>query len=390
MTRLRQPTIVAGWPIRVMRAIELSEKLASLAPSGLNHVMLTTGGSTAVDSAYRLCLYYQGCRGYSKKRHVIARRDAYHGSTYATSSLSGKPDDRQPEMPYITDTIHHIASPNDYRRPAGMEDLDEAAFVDALVRNFEAKIDELGGPDHVAAFFAEPVMGAGGVIVPPRNYLRRMADVCKRNDILFVADEVVTGFGRLGHFFASEDEFDIQPDIVTFAKGVTSGYIPLGGLVISGEIRDVLFETGHDRWLPIGFTYAGHPVACRAALKNIEIMEREGILEHVGAVGPYFEKKLATLLDLPIVGNVRGKKMMMCVEFVRDRESRAPFDHSLRIGKRVSNHADRAGLMVRPIGPLNVMSPALTIDHGEIDFIVDTLRKSIKATMKDLKALGAL
>ncbi|RDE24618.1 aminotransferase [Motiliproteus coralliicola] len=368
-------------------AAELAAKLAELAPGSINHVFFSCGGSTSVDTAFRLIHYYQNCRGKHDKKHIISRINAYHGSTYAAMSIGGKPGDHPPEFDFIKDTIHHLSYPNFYRAPAGM---DEQQFVDHLVQEFEDKIAELGGADKVAAFFAEPVMGAGGVIVAPEGYLKRMHQICKDNDILYVSDEVVTAFGRLGHWFASKERFDIQPDIIISAKGLTSGYQPLGATLFSDEIFAVLDAEGSDRCFAHGFTYSGHPVACAAALKNIEIMEREQLLGNVKEIGPYFEQQLKTLEDLPIVGQVRGINFMQCVEYVADKETKALFPEALDIGKRVSNHADARGLITRAIVHLNVMSPALTMTRKDVDFIVSTLRESIEATMADLRAEGLL
>jgi len=369
-------------------AAELAEKLAQLAPDTLNHVFFTCGGSTAVDTAFRMIHYYQNCRGKHEKKHIISRKNSYHGTTFASMSIGGKPGDHPPEFDFISDIIHHLSYPNYYRCAAvGMS---ESEFVDSLVQEFEDKISDLGGADKVAAFFAEPIMGAGGVIVAPDGYLKRMYDVCKKNDILYVSDEVVTAFGRLGHWFASEDEFGIVPDMITSAKGLTSGYQPLGALLFSDDIWDVLNERDSGRCFAHGFTYSGHPVACAAALKNIEIMEKEKLLENVKEVGPYFEQQLRTLEDLPIVGQVRGRKFMACVEYVADKSSKALFPEELDIGKRISNHADKLGLICRAIVHLNVMSPPLIMTRDDVDFIVSTLRKSIELTIVELKVEGSL
>lgn len=368
-------------------AAKLAQKLAQLAPSSINRVFFTCGGSTAIDTAFRMIHYYQNCRGKHEKKHIISRMNSYHGSTYAAMSIGGKPGDHPPEFEYISDIIHHLGYPNYYRCAA--DGMSEEAFVDSLVQEFEDKIEELGA-DKVAAFFAEPIMGAGGVIVAPDGYLKRMHQVCRKNDILFVADEVVTAFGRLGHWFASEDEFGIVPDMITSAKGLTSGYQPLGALLFSDEIWDVLNAENSGRCFAHGFTYSGHPVACAAALKNIEILENEKLLENVKEVGPYFEAQLKTLEDLPIVGEVRGRKFMACVEYVADKNTKALFDEELDIGKRVSNHADELGLITRAIVHLNVMSPPLIMTREDVDFVVSTLRKSIELTIVELKAEGLL
>jgi len=364
----------------------LAEKLAEIAPTGINHVQFTTGGSTAVDSAFRMTHFYQSCAGRPEKHHVIARQQAYHGSTYASMSIGNKAADRGPEFRYISDTIHHISCPNPYRAPDGM---DEAAFTDFLIAEFEAKIDEIGA-GKVGAFFAEPVMGAGGVIVPPEGYLKRMSEVCQRHDILFVADEVVTAFGRLGHWFAIESEFGVIPDIITSAKGLSSGYLPIGAMLFSDHIYDVISKGDPDRWYTNGYTYSAHPVACAAALKNIEIIEREGLLDHARDIGEYFKTRLHELEDLRIVGNVRGRKLMMCVENVKDKASKQLFPDDINISKRISNICDAKGLIVRPVGHLNIMSPSLIITRDDVDFIVETLRAAIIQVTDDLVNQGHL
>ena len=362
----------------------LAEKIASLAPGDLNRVFFSCGGSTAVDTAYRLIQYYQNCRGKHSKKHIISRQMSYHGSTFAAMSIGGKKGDHPPEFDYIQDTIHHISSPKKY----GLHtDKTDNEFLDFLLNELEQKIVTLGA-DNVAAFFAEPIMGAGGVIVPPKGYHEKTWEICKKYDVLYVSDEVVTAFGRLGHWFTSKDVFNIQPDIIISAKGLTSGYLPLGATIFSDAIWDVISEDGHDRCFAHGFTYSGHPVACAAALKNIEIMEREQLLENVKSLSPYLQEKLETLKDLPIVGDVRGQGFMWCVEFVANKDTFELFPEEMDIGKQISNHADSKGLIVRPIVHLNVMSPPLTLTKVDIDFIVDTLRSSIEATLLDLVEQG--
>lgn len=355
-------------------AAQLAQKLAQLAPGDIEHVIFTTGGSTAIDSAFRLVHYYQNCRGKSHKKHILSRQGSYHGSTYAAMSIGGKKGDHPPEFDYISDCIHHLSCPNFYRAPEGM---DEAQFVAFLLDEFEQKVIQLG-TDNVAAFFAEPVMGAGGVIVPPDGYLKGVRALCTRYDILYVSDEVVTGFGRLGHWFASLDEFGIQPDIIVCAKGITSGYQPLGAALFSEKIWQVISEPGRGRVFAHGFTYSGHPVACAAALKNIEIIERENLLANVRDVAPYFSQRLKTLQNLPTVGQVRGRGFMQCIESVADKKTKRTFAEELDIGKRIANAAQSRGLIVRPIVHLNVMSPPLTMTKADVDFIVPILRESME------------
>lgn len=365
-------------------AAELAARLAELAPGALNHTMFSGGGSTAIDSAYRLIQYYQNCRGKGDKKHVIAREGSYHGSTYLSMSIGGKRADHPPEFDYKTDTIHHVSNPNYYRADRS---LSEPQFLDFLIDELEQKILEIGA-HKVAAFFAEPVLGAGGVIVPPAGYHRRTQEICRRYDVLYVSDEVVTAFGRLGHWFASGDLFGIQPDIITCAKGLSSGYLPIGATLYSDAIHEVISEAGHGRYFANGYTYSGHPVCCAAALKNIDIMQRDNLFANACQVGDYFQHELQTLSDLPIVGQVRGIRLMQCVEFVANQETRAIFPEQLDIGKIISNIADSKGLLVRPIINLNVMSPALTISKEQVDFIVSTLRESITEAMAQLQAAG--
>ncbi|MEM7803265.1 MAG: aminotransferase class III-fold pyridoxal phosphate-dependent enzyme, partial [Chloroflexota bacterium] len=269
---------------------ELSAKLAELTPAKLNHSFLSTGGSVANDSAIRIVHHYFHRLGKPEKRKIISRKDAYHGSTYMAMSLTGTPSSRK-DFHFANDIVEHVSAPNLYRRPEGMS---PAAFCDHLIEELEAKILELG-PENVAAFIAEPIMGSGGVLVPPDGYIKRAFEICKKYEMLYISDEVVTGFGRLGHWFASEPVYGIQPDIITSAKGLTSGYQPLGATIISDEIHEVMRspEIG-DNLFYHGFTYSGHPIACAVALTNIDIIERENILDHVQEVGPYFEQRLAT------------------------------------------------------------------------------------------------
>jgi len=367
-------------------ASELAAKLAELAPGSLNHVFYSCGGSTANDTAFRLITFYHRCRGKPEKRHFIARREAYHGSTYAAMSLGAKKMDRVEWFEFITDNIHHISEPNTYRRPDGMSESD---FKDALLKEFEDKILEIGA-DNVAAFFAEPIMGAGGVLVPPDGYMTGMRALCDKYDVLFVADEVVTGFGRVGHMFASKDMFGIEPDIITCAKGLTSGYQPLGATIFSDEIWDTISAPNPDRYFPHGFTYSGHPVACAAALKNIEIIEREDICGHVREVGAYFRDKLDNLRDLDIVGDVRGSHFMACVEFVGNKQTKELFESHVDISKRVSSEAEELGLIVRPVAHLNVLSPPLIVTKAQCDEMIDILRRSIVAATDKLKSEGLL
>ena len=367
-------------------ASNLAGKIADLAPGSLNHVFFSLSGSEAYDVAMRLIHYYQGCRKKPYKKHFISRIGAYHGATLAAASLTGTESSRQPEFQYLTDFIHHISNPNPYRRPHGMT---EAEFCDVLLKEFEDKILELG-PHNVAAFFAEPILGAGGVVVPPKGYHHRTWEICKKYDVLYVSDEVVTGFGRLGHMFASKNVFDIQPDIITSAKGLSSGYVPLAATIFSDEIWDVISAPNPDRLFSCGYTYSGHPVACAAALKNIEILEREEICEHVREVGPYLEERLNTLRDLPIISDVRGSHFMMGIENVKNTETKEAFPKEMLISNRIAKKCQESGLLVRPAGNFNVISPPLILTRSQIDDLVEALRKGIEAVVDELKKEGAM
>ena len=361
-------------------AAELAAKLAELTPGKLNHVFYGTGGSMSNDTAIRIIHFYFNRLGKRNKKKIISRTDGYHGSTYLAMTLTGIEFDHQ-GFDLVPDLVHHIPAPNPYRRPDGMS---LEAFCDEKVADLENKILELG-PENVACFIAEPVMGAGGVIVPPPGYHRRTREVCDRYEVLYISDEVVTGFGRLGHFFASESVFDFVPDIITCAKGISSGYVPLSATLLSEAMYDVIsVPQSEGAMFTHGFTYSGHPISCVAGLKNIEIMERDDICGYVRDVGPYLEEQLASLLEHPIVGDVRGSHFMMCIENVADKETKALLPAEAAIGNRIAAHCQSRGVIVRPIAHLNVLSPPLILTRQQIDTMVEVLHDSIRATQDDL------
>lgn len=361
-------------------AAELAAKLAHLTPGKLNHVFYGTGGSIANDTAIRIIHYYFNRLGKQNKKKIISRTDGYHGSTYLAMTLTGVEFDHQ-GFDLAPDLVHHIPAPNPYRRPDGMS---LEAFCDEKVADLENKILELGS-ENVACFIAEPIMGAGGVIVPPPGYHKRTREVCDRYEVLYISDEVVTGFGRLGHFFASESVFDFVPDVITCAKGISSGYVPLSATLLSEEMYDVIsVPQAEGAMFTHGFTYSGHPISCAAGLKNIEIMERDDICGRVRDVGPYLEEQLASLLEHPIVGDVRGSHFMMCIENVADKETKALFPAEVAIGDRIAAHCQSRGVIVRPIAHLNVLSPPLILTRQQIDTMVEVLHDSIRATQDDL------
>ena len=362
----------------------LAAKLVALAPENIGHVFYATGGSTANDTALRIVQHYFNHLGQPERKHVISRRSAYHGSTSVSAALSGL-DFNKIGFDTPEDHIHYVSAPYAYRRPDVMT---LEAFCDRLVQEFEDKVEEIG-PDRVAAFFAEPIMGMGGVVEPPAGYFRRISEICKRHGILIVADEVVTGFCRLGEFFASDSLFEMAPDLITCAKGLTSGYLPMGATLISGEVFEVIGKPIRPgAMFTHGFTYSGHPVCCAAALANIEVMEQIDLCGHVRSTGAYFEEGIRSLQDLPIVGDVRGRKFMMGIESVADKESKALLPLEADVGHRTSRHARELGLILRPLGHLNILSPCLILKREEIDTIVDILRQSILRTQDELVREG--
>jgi adenosylmethionine-8-amino-7-oxononanoate aminotransferase len=362
---------------------ELAERIAGHAPGDLSHVFFTTGGSSAVETALRFMQFYNNVRGQPDKKLILSRGGAYHGSTYLSASLNGRPRDRD-WMDGADELIVKLSSPNPFRRPAGMS---VEAFADFLVEEFAETVDRIGA-GRIGAFVGEPVQASGGVVIAPDSYLKRIREICRQNDILYVSDEVVTAFGRLGHVFASGDVFGMDPDMITFAKGVTSGYFPLGGVVISARLMEELRRSNHpDAMFGHGMTYTSHPVGCAVALRNLDLLEGR-VLEHARQVAPYFQAKLKTLQELPLVGEVRGAGLMACVECVADRESNDPLQLDKDVGKRIDAHCHELGLLVRPLINMCVMSPPLVITPEQIDDMVAILREGISRTMEDLRKEG--
>ncbi|PLP60002.1 aspartate aminotransferase family protein [Mesorhizobium loti] len=359
---------------------ELARRIAAAAPGDLSHVFFTTGGSSAVETALRFMQFNNNVRGRPEKKLVLSRGGAYHGSTYLAASLNGRPRDRD-WMDGADDLVVKLSSPDPFRRPKGM---DVGTFADLLVEEFRDRVETIGA-DRIGAFVAELVQASGGVIVPPDGYLKRIREICRENDILYISDEVVTAFGRLGHVFASGDVFGLDPDMITFAKGVTSGYFPLGGVVISERLLQELRRSNHpDAVFAHGLTYTSHPVGCAVALKNLDLLENE-LLAHARAVAPYFQARMRTLEDLPLVGEVRGLGLMACVECVADRDSKNPLQLDKAVGARIDAHCHELGLLVRPLINMCVMSPPLVITREQIDTMVAILREGISRTMDDLR-----
>ena len=363
------------------RAAELASVLSELSPGDLNTVFFTPDGSSANETALRFIMLYNNILGRPEKKHIISRDRAYHGSTYLTGSITGKDRERN-NFDFESTFIHHVGSPNPYRRKDN-QTVDD--FCDEKVKEFEDKILEIG-PNKVAAYIAEPILASGGCIVPPKNYIKRFWEICKKHDVLYISDEVVTGFGRLGHFFCSQEEFGIIPDIITSAKGITSGYIPLGAVLISDKLMKDISKDSSSFFH--GFTYSGHPVSCAAALKNIEIIKRDKILDHVENIAPYFHQKLKTLYSLPIVGDVRGMGLMAGIECVIDKDSKNPLILDLAIASRIDEESLKLGLIIWPIYHICVLSPALIITKEQIDDLVDKLHQAISNATKKLEIEG--
>jgi len=367
------------------REVELAERIAAKTPGDLNRIYFTTGGSTAVDSALRLCQLASNIKGQPHRKHILTREKAYHGSTYLSASITGKERDKT-AMDIMRDGVHFLSAPCYFYHP---EFATEAEFCDFLVDELEQKILELG-PENIMCFIAEPVMASGGVIVPPADYNYRCWQMVKKHEITYIADEVVTAFGRLGYWFASEKVFGIVPDIIIFAKGVTSGYIPMGGYAVSESFLDSFSGDNAEGCLySNGYTWGGSPVACAAALASWDIIEKEELLDRVLEIGPYFQQQLQTLQDIPLVGNVRGEGLMAAVEMtIEGRNELDLLEKDYAIGEMVDQHCQKLGLLVRPFINICIISPPLIINKKQVDELVSILRQGLELTLTDLRDQG--
>ena len=378
-------TYVSPWSMTTGPAAEFAARIAEQSPGDLNHVFFTTGGSTAVDSALRFTQFYNNVRGKPNKKQIIALKRGYHGSTYLGGNVSGKERDKN-NLDMEIGLVHHIEAPHPLYKPADQSDAD---FLDACVANLENMIAEVGA-DNCAIFVAEPILASGGVIVPPKGYHQRCLEVCRKNDMLYLSDEVVTAFGRLGHCFASEDVFGIVPDIITTAKGLTSGYIPMGAFLVSDRlVQEIKAKGGDSAVFSNGFTYSGHPVSAAAGIKNLEIMLREKLFENAREVGPYMQQQMQTLRDLPIVSDVRGEGLMACVE-CELKQGGGDLAMDYEVGNLIDKHCQALGLIVRPIINMCVMSPPLTITREQIDEMVSILRKGIEMAVAEIETLESI
>ena len=363
-------------------AAKYASRLVKYAPGDLKRVFFTAGGSSSVDSALRFVMFRNNVKGLKEKKLIISRHNAYHGSTYLSASCSGKERDKN-NFDFADNLVHHLSSPDPFRKDSNLSDEE---FCDLKVQELEDKIIELG-PDKVAAFIAEPILASGGVIVPPKGYHKKTLEICRKYNVIYISDEVVTGFGRLGHIMASEKYFDIVPDIILMAKGITSGYVPCGAVVISENLMADL-DNKEKVIFSNGFTDSGHPVAMAAASATLDFIENNNLLDHVKKVAPYFQSKLAELIDLPIVGDVRGAGLMAAVECVIDKEKRDPLNLQYEIASRINTHCQNLGLIVRPLFNTCVMSPSLIIEESEIDQLVRILREGIILATEDIKKEG--
>jgi putrescine aminotransferase len=360
-------------------AVELATRLAGIAPPGMQHVFFTNSGSEANDTVIRTVRRYWELLGEPQKSVIISRKNAYHGSTVGSASLGG--------MKFIHDVgarpipgIVHIDQP--YWFGEG-RDRDPQEFGLAVAGQLEAKIHELG-LDRVAAFIAEPVQGAGGVIVPPESYWPEIARLCEKYRLLLVVDEVICGFGRLGQWFGSH-HFNLRPDLMPMAKGLTSGYIPMGGVMVSDRVTKVLTERCGE--YAHGFTYSAHPVAAAVALENIRILDEEGIIGRVRTeIAPYLQARWRELADHPLVGEARGLGMVGALELVQNRDPVIPFAERGKVGTLCRDLCVKNGLIMRAVGDTMIISPPLVITREQIDELVDRARRSLDDTLRAVRA----
>ena len=356
-------------------AIKLAAKLADLAPGDLDVTYFASGGGEANDTAYKIARLYWKLRGEPERVNIVSRIRDYHGLTYAATSATGLANFWKGFEPLAPGFLH-APSPDPYRYEG--DGSAGAAYVQAL-----EKVVLDAGPGTVAAVVAEPVQGAGGVIVPPADYFPLLRKLCDKHGLLLIADEVITGFGRTGRWFAME-HWNVQADMMIFAKGITSGYLPLSGVMLTRRVHDVL--TSVKGMFAHGFTYSGHPTSCAVALRNLQILEEEGLVQRAAERGAYLQARLQELRRLDIVGDVRGLGLVAGVELVADKPTKRSFDASAGAARRVWLEALANGVIVRPLsGDVLAMSPPFVIGEREIDRIVDVLGRSIERVATQLR-----
>lgn len=359
-------------------AIALAERLAGICYPGINRFYFTSGGAESNESAFKTARYYWKLAGKPGKYKIISRMWGYHGVTLAAMSATGIPS-YWPMFEPRTPGFVHIESPYPYRFQPSVSPNDSRTPGQQAADLLEAAILR-EGPDTVAAFLGEPVQGAGGVIVPPDDYWPRIREICDRYDVLLIADEIITGFGRTGEWFALE-RYGIEPDIVSFAKGITSGYFPLGGIGVSDRIGEAIDGAAEDRTWMHAFTYSAHPVGCAVALANLEIIEREGLVARAGALGRRLLDGLRRLSSHPHVGDVRGLGLMCAVELVADKATKAEFPAAEKVGSRVHAATQERGLFTRLRGDVYNLAPSFVTTDAQIDRMVEILGESIQAVL---------
>lgn len=353
--------------------IELAERLSQFTYPSINSFYFTSGGAESTESSVKTARFYWKVRGKSDKIKIISRKLGYHGLTMAAMSATGMPEYWQMFGPLVPNFVH-IESPYPYRFEGGDENTSPGVAAANLLE--EAILHE--GPDTVAAFIAEPVQGAGGVIAPQDDYFPRIREICDQYNVLLISDEVITGFGRTGTWFGLE-HWDVEPDIMQFAKGVTSGYIPLGGIGVSDQVKKAIDETPADkRWMH-AYTYSGHPTCCAVAIANIKIIDEEGLVQRAAEMGNRLHEGLHTMDDMDHVGNIRGIGMMAGVELVEDKATKQSFPASAKYGARVGQELMKRGLYTRMRGDILCLAPPLMTTADQIDRIVEAVRESLKA-----------
>ena len=363
-------------------AIELSSVLGEVSPKGMDHVFFTSSGSEAIDTVVRMVRYYWSLLGKPDKKIILGRNNAYHGSTIAGASLGGMSGmHAQGDLPIPN--IHHIQQPYWFAEGG---DLDKDTFGKQVANDLERAIKE-HGIENIAGFIAEPIQGAGGVIIPPETYWPEVQNIIDRYEILLIADEVITGFGRLGDWFASSI-YEIKPDLISFAKGVTSGYLPLGGVLVNNRVANTIIDEGGE--FAHGFTYSGHPAACAVALKNIEIIKEEKILDEVKSkTAPYLKEEWLKLADHPLVGEARIKGLMGAIELCANKETRERFSSEGRFtsldeisaGSLCRDLSINNGLVMRAVGDTMIIAPPLIINQEQIDELISKTSKTLDDTL---------
>ncbi|HJT05970.1 MAG TPA: aspartate aminotransferase family protein [Stellaceae bacterium] len=344
-------------------AAELAERLIALMPVKMSKVFFNNSGSEANDTAVKMVWYYNNARGRHRKKKIIARVKGYHGVTVAAASLTGLPNNHR-DFDLPIDNIRHADCPHHYRFAKPGES--EEAFATRLADSLEAQILR-EDPETVAAFIAEPVMGAGGVIVPPKTYFEKIQAVLKKYDVLLIADEVICGFGRTGNMWGS-DTFGLKPDILTMAKALSSAYLPISATVISEELYQAFIAQSEKLGqFAHGFTYSGHPVCCAVAVETLKIYEERDIVAQVRKVAPRLQNGMRRFADHPLVGEVRGVGLITAAELVRDKASKAPFDPKQAVGPLFAARAQEHGLIVRAMGDSIALCPPLIITGDQID-----------------------